>query len=203
MPTSTISKFCKQQEGVIMKAVKQWITNCGLNRVLVMLLAGVLVFLNVACSSSDVASPAGKRMSSNPSSLNNAGTDQRKISDTYNGFPDSDPKVQGETRALVDNAKKNAKNPKGFVDSVNTAAERTRNLPKSLADQAEQQKDDLVKVTKRDMRNLKNNLEKASDEVPKVFGEAKENAKRGVENSLQFSEDTSNVLKNNIQETLK
>lgn len=190
-----------------MNRLNTWAIGHQLKRWVGIVLVGILLVLNVACSAPDAP------MSSGTGSYNEkrgANTDLYEPTqpkrDGMNRYDDdvrdASPEVKAKARALVDNAKRNigqTENPKEIPSKVIKSAE---NLKDEISEEAQDRKAGFVEGTKDGMRNLKGNLDRASREIPEVVKEGTENANISVKRSADSVKQTVDTLKQNIDETM-
>jgi F0F1-type ATP synthase membrane subunit b/b' len=196
---------------MIMNEFKQWAVNHRLSRMVVTFFVGFLLLLNVACS--PATATTAPKVTGESSSTEKQGFQTELYDATQdkrggmNGFDDDvragTPSAKAKAKALVDNARRNVKQPaenlKEIPKKVRQSAEEIQD---NISDRAEQQKDDLVKGTKRGMKNLKGNLDKASKEIPEVVREATEGAKDNVMRSADSARETVDTLQRNVDRSV-
>lgn len=165
-----------------------------LKRAFGVLLVSLLMVVSVACSNPDV--PTASVTNPGNSQINSSADlkpDARMRDNAQpkrggmNGYADdtnaNSSEVKAKTRALIDNAQQNVKNNPTAKDLSKKAARSAEDLKDDVVEGAENQKDDFVEGTKRGMSNLKENLDKASKEIPEVVKEARDNAKTSYDMS--------------------
>ncbi len=185
-------------KGAIARRFKSWIA---------MVFAGMLLVLNVACSSSDAPMASDTSSSEGPAaSTKTLYEPVQPKKDGMNRYDDdvrnASPEVKAKSRALIDNAKQNIKKSEDPEDIPEKVLESADNLKDEISEEVQERTDNFAKGTKKGMRNLKGNLERGSREIPEVFKEGTENAKNSVKKSADSVKDTVDTLKQNIDETM-
>lgn len=172
-----------------------------------MVFAGMLLVLNVACSSSDAPMASDTGSSEGPAaSTKTLYEPVQPKQDGMNRFDDdvrnANPEVKAKARALVDNAKQNIKKTEDPEDIPEKVLDSAENLKDNISEEVQDRTENFVKGTKKGMRNLQGNLERGSREIPEVFKEGTENAKNSVKRSADSVKGTVDTLKQNIDETI-
>jgi gas vesicle protein len=176
-----------------------------------LVLTGLLAFmllLNTACGSPDSPQASGQGMNSterrgfetelyDATQPNTGGMNQH-----YDDVRDGSPALKAKSRALVDNAKRNVnKEGESLREVPRVLGGKVEEVKDNIVDRAERQKDELAAGTKRGMKNLKGNLDKASKEVPEIVKEATSGAQENVRRSADTVKDTADVLRQNVERT--
>jgi uncharacterized protein YPO0396 len=170
-----------------MSAIKQWIADRQFNRILIVFFAGLMLFLNVACSAPDspkVSGEGGSYSEKRGAETELYKTTQKKqdgINSYNDDVRDSSSRVQAKSRDLIQNSKRNIeRDADDITDAGDKLRQSTQEFKSDLSQKTERQKDNFVEGTKDGMQNLNRNLNKASKEIPNVIQEATDNLKEGL-----------------------
>jgi hypothetical protein len=190
-----------------MNRLMEWASVPQLKRLVAVVLAGLLLVLNVACTAPDAP------MASGPGSYNekrgantNLYEPTQPKRDGMNSYDDDvrdvSPGVKAKAQALVDNAKRNIGQTEDRKEIPSKVLKSAENKKDEISKEAKERKEGFVEGTKEGMQNLKGNLNRASREIPEVVKEGTENAKTGIKRSGDSVKQTVDTLKHNIDETM-
>ncbi|HIK31333.1 MAG TPA: hypothetical protein IGS17_08870 [Oscillatoriales cyanobacterium M59_W2019_021] len=178
-----------------------------LKSLVIFVFAGMLLVLNVACSSPDVSmssdTTSADRQVDSKEHLYNSSQPKKGGMNNYNDDVRADsPKVKAKARALVDNAKQNLKQSEDPKEVPGKVMESAKSVKDDISETAQERSENFVRGTEEGMENLKGNLDRASREIPEVVKEGADNAKNSVKQSATSAKETVNTLKQNIDKTL-
>jgi len=196
-----------------MNRIISWLKNTRATRqILTAFFAGVLLFINTACSPAEAKDPKANVTTQEGRSFVPDAAIKNKYEGGMNEFSDEDPRTSKSTKtyekvktqALKENAERNVidetgdigENTKRILDKKGeNAVDFGKNLQRSTdkaVDKAQDKTDDLVRGTKRGVENIKDNTKDAAKGVAKNAQDTLDDAKFNVKQSVN---DTADNLK--------
>lgn len=187
----------------ISEAMSNIVKRLRLERVLIIVLAGVLFLVTTACSpNSPSVSGAGEyhERAGQPTGIREY-TDRAdsKARPDMSSYSDNDARDTASARArakeLSDRAERNVQkvqNPGELVDEIRAGTpiqDRVRNLAGDVGESAEQFKEDFAAGTRENTRNLKSNADKAGRNVQRTADDTQRNARRAAEDATDAVRD--------------
>lgn len=196
----------------ISEAMSDFIKRLRLERILIVVLAGVLLLVTTACnpSSSNVSSKPNSPSVSGPGDYHErAGqpigireyTDRadKKSRPDMDSYSDNDSRdtaaVRARAKELSDRAERNVQkvqSPGEFVEEYKAGTpiqERVRNIADDIGESAEQFKEDFAAGARENTRNLKANTDKAGRNIQRTADDTQRNARRAAEDATDAVRD--------------
>lgn len=187
----------------ISEAMSNVVKRLRLERVLIIVLAGVLILVTTACNpNSPSVSGTGQyhEREGQPVGIREY-TDRAdsKARPDMSSYSDNDARdtasARARAKALSDRAERNVQkvqSPGEFVDEYRAGTpiqDRVRNLADDVGESAEQFKEDFAAGTRENTRNLKTNADKAGRNVQRTADDTQRNARRAAEDATDAVRD--------------
>ncbi len=212
-----------------MNRIISWLKNTrATKQILTAFFAGVLLFLNTACSPAQATDPKANVTTTTQEgrSFVPDAAIKNKYEGGMNDFSDQDPRTNKstqtyekvKTQALKENAERNVidqtsdigENTKRILDKKGeNAADFGKNLQRSTekaVDKAQDKTDDLIKGTKRGVENIKDNTKDAAkgaaQNAQDTVDDAKYNVKQSVNDTADNVKSTSKSLVEKAQDKI-
>lgn len=186
----------------IFNAVSDFVKHFRLERVVIIVLAGVLVLVTTACSpSSPSASGTGEyhERAGQPTGIREYTdrADNRSKPD-LSSYRDNDARdtaaARAKAKALSDRAERNVRkvqDPGDLAEEIRRGTpiqDRVRNLGEDVGDAANQFQEDFAEGARENLRSLKSNTSQASQDAQRTAKDAQKNVQ-------QTAKDTANAVR--------
>ncbi|MBW4553520.1 MAG: hypothetical protein KME35_20765 [Aphanocapsa sp. GSE-SYN-MK-11-07L] len=180
-----------------MQKLTSWFRSLQLERVFFVVLAGLFLLANVACSN-----PSSTASGSSPgyeTESTSAYRIRQEPQGGMNGYSDVDPRrdtsqADAKARTLIDRAEariQDDRNPKEVIQDTlkeKPLTERAREFSDQVSDSTKNTAEKASQATKKGLRNLQQNtgnaLDDSSDFVQGKVEDVSKSAKRGIDNAV-------------------
>lgn len=184
-----------------MNRIISWVKSIRLDRIIVVFLSGILLFVSTACNSSDVLAKATDKVSARTADQIREEVPENAVTNKYKGgmndYSDVDPRqktsgAQAKAKELIDksegNIQKSANNLEQYRENYQSGAplgERVRQLGEDVGSSAKELTEGVTKGTQRGVGNLKANTQDAGEGVAEGAGRAASNVKENTKDAGQ------------------